>query len=162
MAELCPSLDQRRLRRLLRASQEVSSASGRMELRAAIAVRLATLGEVEAALRCFVYLDSDHAPAALQQIADIVPPATIPWLIEEVRSRVDFAAWNRGPQTNAALGRRMGELAPAELSRLLDRWHALAPERGKVLVDLLMYSPAMLALGGSDSADDLVGHLETL
>ena len=163
MADLCPSLDQGRLQRLLTTSREVSSGSARGNLRAAIAVRLAVLGEVEAALQCVDGVDTEQAAAALQQIAEVVPPATIPRLIEKVRSRVDCEYW-RGPRAlaTAALGRRMGELAPAELSRLLDRWHASGPKRGEVLVDLLAYGPALLALGGGDSAGDLADRLDAL
>lgn len=135
----------------------------RSELRAAIAVRLAALGEVEASLQCAGALDGRHAGAALAQIAEIAPPETIPSLIEKVRSWVDYAYYRRQlALATAALGRRVVELPPPVLSHLLDRWHSEAPKRGEVLVDLLVYGPALLALGGGGSAGDLVDRLERL
>jgi hypothetical protein len=160
MADLCASLDLTRVRRLLAASGAVSSGGGRSRLRAAIAVRLAELGEVDAALDCLRSVDREDAAAALQQMAEFVPAARIPQLVSMAESRVTHDYW-RGPLAlaTAALGRRMSELPSAELSRLLDRWHDRAPHGGEVLVGLLAYGPALLTLGGASAARDLADRL---
>jgi hypothetical protein len=163
MADLCPMLDRRRLQRLLAASRDLKSAHVRSALRAPIAVRLAALGEAETALQRVDRLDDDYAAAALQQIAQTAPPAAIPSLLEQTRAQVSYQ-YSRGPRAlaTAALGRRMNELPPARLSDLLNRWHASAPKRGEVLVDLLAYGPVLLALAGGEQAGKLVERLETL
>jgi hypothetical protein len=163
MARLCPVLDKQRLHRLLAASRGLESTHVRSALQAPIAIRLATLGEGEAALQRVDPLDDDHAAEALQQIAEVAPSAMIPFLIEVTPARVSYKYF-RGPRAlaTAALGRRMSELPPAQLSDLLDRWHASAPKRGEVLVDLLTYGPALLTLAGGDSAGELVDRLEAL
>lgn len=169
MTELCGALDQSRLQRLLVASRRRSSEdggterSGRRRLRAAIAARLAELGEVDAALECLGDVDPKHAATALQQMAGFVPAARIPQLLEVLESRVEHTYW-RGPLAlaAAALGRRMSELPQPELSRLLDRWHARAPQGGEVLVGLLAYGPALRTLGGADSVRDLADRLAAL
>ena len=56
----------------------------------------------------------------------------------------------------------MSELPKSEISSLLDRWHARAPNRGEVLVDLLAYCPALVVLGGTDGARDLLDRLQKL
>ena len=61
MTDLCVSLDARRLQRLLATSGQVSSASSRYGLRAAIGVRLAMLGDLENALACIEQLDRENA-----------------------------------------------------------------------------------------------------
>jgi hypothetical protein len=161
MTELCPSLNAERLRRLQATSGKVSSGSARGELRAAIAIRFALLGEEGTALSISDSLDNEQAATVLARMADAVASAALPELIEAVRQHVHYEFF-RGPGAlvMAHLGRRIGELNSAELSSLLDRWHALAPHRDEVRADLLVYGPALLALGGQAAADSLADRLQ--
>jgi hypothetical protein len=39
---------------------------------------------------------------------------------------------------------------------MLDRWHTSAPARDDVLVDLLVFGPALREIGGADAAGELL------
>jgi hypothetical protein len=149
------SLDQ--ARRLASTAQRHVHSSERSGLHAAIATRMAALGELEEALEILGACNRDHVAAALRRLADLLPAHELLRPIELGHEVLLLPYWRaERAYAWAGLGRRIPEMDASDVWRLFESWLDRMPSRDEILVDLTLYAPAITMLGGPNAARDLL------
>jgi len=160
MAELAPVLELDQARLLRGAAIKAKSGSTSSKVRAAVAARIGVLGYVSEAIEGLALVESEHAAMALCELIGTAAADEVPGLIDVTLERFDSRYRGERARVWAVASRRLPELSGDRQLRLLQEWLERRPSRSELLVDLLLFAPVVVALGGSAAAEELSLRLD--
>jgi AAA ATPase domain/Trypsin-like peptidase domain len=161
MAHLARVLELDQARQLHGAAAAIGQSGARAKLRVATAARIGVLGHLDEAIDGLASISPEHLEPALRDLFESAPDAELARLIEFTAERLS-SPWygERRAWVWVAASRRVEALAPEQQLRLLQSWLDRDPSREQILVDLLLFAPTILRLGGGAACEELSGRVE--
>lgn len=148
-------------RRLHEVATTIELSGDRSKLLAATAARIGVLGHLDEALGELSTIGPEYLEPALHDLFESAEDAEVGRLIEFTAERL-ASPWydERRARVWVPASRRLEALAPECQLHLLQSWLDRDPSQEAILVDLLLFAPSILHLGGRAACEELVKQLE--